>query len=245
MASPATSPDTGQLQPWYTALHHYKHRGHVFTRVIGFYPTLPAAQAAAAQSLQFHLERSIEVGLQGRYCADINLELNGLITATTPDGVEHPVSEFEIRRESTVPPLPPFTKKNEALLTDAAVPTFGFEELLVAPSMPPPNTPLSLLTAVRAVSGLPRDLASKFPEEIDPQWARSRVPLFRRRNERPLTELRLEEYRKITIHQSHESNTKRSAQMSLLQLSDAPRARPQDTPPVPLQHGRVTILKRE
>ncbi|CAI6339523.1 unnamed protein product [Periconia digitata] len=163
-ASPTSSSHSPQPQARFLVFHHYQAE-LVRSTIIGIYSSLQAAQNAAAAVLEEQLAKCVQAGLSGRVYRVIDLELKGLITAVTDQG-EKPLSEFEIRQEHVVQVTP----------TDQLLGTLMPLLPTSSPASPSSSTliPASQLAKSKQVH----------PAEKDPLWAQSRVPLFRRRDER-------------------------------------------------------------
>ncbi|PVI06778.1 hypothetical protein DM02DRAFT_709438 [Periconia macrospinosa] len=251
-------------RPTYLVFHHYK-KEIIHTDLVGVYPHLEMAKAAASTALQNELAKYQRAGLSGTFCKEINLELRGLITVTTKNG-ETAVSEFEIREEQKEVPNGQFSLQMTSLvvynlLTRAAgIPSdhtmSGTLKQLTPPFTPSPDS---------AVVDQTKKANYHHPEEKDPHWAQSRLPLFRKRDERPLAGLETYVNRKDLVLRSSQSRDREAFLATSSQSTIKPN-QPESSPPLigglqdiftadnersdtqapatKLQPGKVKILKR-
>jgi hypothetical protein len=150
----------------------------IHTTVIGTYPSFTAAQTAAVDALHTALAGYERAGIRGNVSKVINLVLRGLITGVTSDGVELPISEFEIC---------PVHVWNETW----APRTGDEEEQALMQKIDREGNPQIKVTVpcakpIRMSINEHVGRAKRFPEEMNPHWAQTRVPYFRRRDETPL-----------------------------------------------------------
>ena len=147
------------------------------TTVVGTYPSLTGAQTAALNALHIALAAYEQAGVRGNVSDIIDLQLRGLITGVSGNGVEQPLSEFEIRlvRVWSDTWSPEMGEDIHSLMQD--VDEHGNVQIKVklpwAKPIPMPKDDEQL--------GLPGPL----PEEKDPHWAQTRIPYFRRRDDTP------------------------------------------------------------
>jgi len=158
-----------ELSPSEVAIH---------TTVIGIYPSFTVAQKAALDALHIAIAGYERAGVRGNVSKVINLVLRGLITGIGRDGMELPISEFEIRPmrvwNETWRPQMGNEEENALMRNEDREGKVQIEvKLPWAKPVPMPKNEQA-------------GRATRFPEETDPYWVQTRIPYFRRRDETPL-----------------------------------------------------------